>query len=72
MPTRRNAETAAGAYRGHAGVQRCGDWCRHYVPLDEERWPGFRRCVDPLSLRNGEVFRGGPECSVGEAAADAD
>jgi hypothetical protein len=55
------------AYRGHAGVQRCGDWCRHFVSLDEDRWPGFGRCVHPLSLRNGQVFRTGHECTVGEA-----
>lgn len=62
-----NAGEAEGAYRGHAGVQRCGDWCRHYVVLDEERWPGFGRCVHPLSLRSGQVFRTGHECTVGEA-----
>jgi hypothetical protein len=68
-----NENRAAGGepYRGHAGVQRCGDWCRHFMSLDEDCWPGFGRCVHPLSVRNGQVFRAGPECAVGEAAADA-
>jgi hypothetical protein len=60
------------AYRGRSGVQRCGDWCRHYVPLDEDRWPGYGRCVHPLSLRNGQVFHPGHDCAVGEAAVDTD
>jgi hypothetical protein len=54
------------AYHGHAGVQRCGDWCRHFEPLDPLRWDGFGRCVHPLSLRNGIVFSVRAECAVGE------
>jgi hypothetical protein len=73
MPNHQTTEAKTGGYRGHAGMQRCGDWCRHYVALDQDRWPGFGRCVHPLSLLNGEVFRAGPECAVGESAvADAD
>lgn len=55
-------------YHGHSGVQRCGDWCRHFVSLDEMRWEGFGRCVHPLSLRNGEVFSVRRECRVGESS----
>lgn len=54
-------------FHGHSGVQLCGDWCRHFVPLDENRWDGFGRCVHPLSLRNGQVFSVAHDCAVGEA-----
>lgn len=57
-------------YRGKSGTQRCGDWCRHFEPLDQDRWPGYGRCLHPLSLRHGEVFMVGHECTVGEAPMD--
>jgi hypothetical protein len=57
-------------YHGHAGIQPCGDWCRHFTPLDQDRWPGYGRCVHPLSLRHGQVFHAGPECRVGEAPSE--
>ena len=56
-----------GGYHGHAGIQPCGDWCRHFEPLDQNRWPGYGRCVHPLSLRCGQVFRAVHECAVGES-----
>jgi len=59
---------APGAVRhGDAGVQRCGDWCRHFQPLDPERWEGFGRCAHPLSLRSGHVFSEGHDCAFGAA-----
>ncbi|HSI08648.1 MAG: hypothetical protein ACAH89_12515 [Rariglobus sp.] len=61
------AEDAATPYHGHAGTQVCGDWCRHFDPLDQDLWAGYGRCVHPLSLRSGQVFRVGHECTVGEA-----
>ena len=57
-------------FHGKAGIQSCGDWCRHFEPLDEDRWPGYGRCLHPLSLRRGEVFIVGHECTVGEAPMD--
>jgi hypothetical protein len=54
-------------FHGHSGVQRCGDWCRHFEALDENSWPGYGRCVHPLSLRKGQVIHSGHECTVGEA-----
>ena len=57
-------------FHGKAGTQRCGDWCRHFETLDDERWPGYGRCLHPLSLRRGEVFMVGHECTVGEAPMD--
>lgn len=57
-------------YQGKSGVQRCGDWCRHFEALDPDRWPGYGHCLHPLSLRHGEVFRVGHECTVGEAPMD--
>ena len=65
----KKAETGR-VYHGSAGTQPCGDWCRHFEPLDEDRWPGCGRCVHPLSVRSGQVFSGGHECTVGEAISD--
>lgn len=63
-------KTTREGYQGHAGIQRCGDWCRHFEELDQNLWPGFGRCVHPLSLRSGQVFSTGHECRVGEVAPD--
>lgn len=55
---------------GYAGIQRCGDWCRHYQALSGERWEGFARCVNPLSPRHGAVFSVEHECEVGAVTPD--
>jgi hypothetical protein len=56
--------------QGHSGVQPCGDWCRHFELLDQDRWEGFGRCVHPLSLRSGQVFSTQHECWAGTAEVD--
>lgn len=66
----KNEDAGTPGYRGHSGVQQCGDWCRHFESLDPDRWPGYGRCVHPLSLRSGQVFSVGHECTVGEALRD--
>jgi hypothetical protein len=56
------------AYQGNAGVQACGDWCRHFEGLDQANWEGFGRCVHPLSPRAGQVFSQRHECALGEVS----
>ena len=69
-PARRFDDRTLASLPGYAGMQRCGDWCRHYQGLSGERWEGFARCVNPLSPRHGVVFSVEHECELGAVTPD--